>query len=361
MRISVTLIAFFLLLLSCSKEGGEESYIPIPETIPVKVTYDPTPLAFDIPSNFPELTYDINSNPPTEAGFALGKRLFYEGKLSSTGVISCGECHRQEFAFTHHTHIVSHGVDGALGTRNSPPTQNLAFMKEFNWDGAAALLDMQPIIPITAPVEMNETFASILKKLKNDPAYPDLFAKAFKNGAIDTENMLKALSQFMLLMISADSKYDKYIRDEGGVTLNEQEKAGHALFNAKCATCHSGELFTNQTYKNNGLPIDPEYNDMGRAAVSGKTEDNQKFKVPSLRNIELTLPYMHDGRFGTLEEVLDHYSSGVVDSPSLDPLLKQEDGTLGIPLTASEKTELLAFLKTLTDNDFALDKRFSEF
>ena len=133
------------------------------------------------------------------------------------------------------------------------------------------------------------------------------------------------------------------------------------LFEAKCASCHSGSLFTDQSYRNNGLSIDPEYNDMGRALVSGKTEDERKFRVPTLRNVELTLPYMHDGRFGTLEQVLDFYSSGVTDSPTLDPILKQENGTLGIPLDATEKAQLLAFLKTLSDNDFAQDRRFAEF
>ena len=361
MFLRIYIVVFCFALLSCSKDGEEDTYIPIPEPTPVKAVYDPTPLAFTIPGNFPEATYDISTNPPTEAGFALGKRLFYEGKLSSTGVISCGECHRQEFAFTHHTHIVSHGVNGALGTRNSPPVQNMAFMTAFNWDGAATHLDMQPIIPITAEVEMNETFTNILQKLEEDPVYPDLFTKAFENGKIDTKNMLKALSQFMLLMISADSKYDKFERNEGGITLNDQEEAGRILFEAKCASCHSGSLFTDQSYRNNGLPIDPEYNDLGRALVSGKTEDERKFRVPTLRNVELTLPYMHDGRFGTLEQVLDFYSSGVTDSPTLDPILKQENGTLGIPLDATEKAQLLAFLKTLSDNDFAQDRRFAEF
>ena len=358
-KIYIALISLFI--VSCSKDGDQEVYITIPEKTSTNTTYNPTTLTFNIPENFPAPTYSIASNPPTAAGFALGKRLFYEGKLSSTGVISCGECHRQEFAFTHHTHIVSHGVNGALGTRNAPPIQNMAFMREFNWDGAAAHLDMQPIIPITAAVEMNETFTNILQKLEQDPIYPKLFTEAFKNGAIDTENMLKALSQFMVIMISAESKYDKFARKEGGVTLNKQEKAGHILFEIKCATCHGGSLFTDQTYRNNGLPIDPQYNDVGRALVSGRTTDNRKFKVPTLRNIELTLPYMHDGRFATLEKVLDFYSSGVVDSPTLDPLLKQENGTLGIPLNKSEKEQLLAFLKTLTDNDFALDRRFAEF
>ncbi|MFD0863392.1 cytochrome-c peroxidase [Sungkyunkwania multivorans] len=344
-------IAFLLFLVSCNNE----TYQDIPEE-----TNDL--LQLDIPSNMPEVVYPLESNRPTEKGFELGKKLFFDGRLASDGVVSCGFCHIQEFSFTHHTHIVSHGVDGAIGTRNAQPLQNLIFFNEFTWDGAAQHLDMQPIIPITSAVEMNETFTSVLAKLEADEEYVQLFSQAFENGQIDTENMLKALSQFMIMMVSANSKYDKFTRGEGNVTLNPNEAEGLALFNQKCATCHAGALFTDQSYRNNGLAIDPTYNDIGRARVTGLTEDNRKFRVPSLKNIDATFPYMHDGRLATLTDVLDFYSGqGMVDSPTLDPIFKQPDGSIGIPLTEDEKTKIISFLRTLTDDEFLDDNRFKEF
>ena len=340
----------FLCLLLTACGSDKDSYVPIenPE------------LQFTVPSNFPEPTYDVSLNPPTEKGFELGKKMFYDGRLASDGVVSCGFCHIQDFAFTHHTHIVSHGVDGALGTRNAQPLHNLAFMKEFTWDGAAMHLDLQPIIPITAEVEMNETFAGIIKKLEEEPEYVQLFAAAFENQKIDSENILKALSQFMIMMVSANSKYDKIEREEGSV-FTADEEAGYALFTAKCASCHQGTLFTDQSYRNNGLAIDPQYNDIGRKRVTGLESDSYKFKVPSLRNIELTFPYMHDGRYRTLREVLDHYTDGIVDSETVDPIFRKDDGSLGISMTDQEKEQIIAFLKTLTDDDFLNNNSFSEF
>ncbi len=341
-------MAIILITTACSSD--KDNYVPI----------ENPKLEFIIPSNFPDPTYDITLNPPTEKGFELGKKLFYDGRLASDGVISCGFCHIQDFAFTHHTHIVSHGVGGALGTRNAQPLHNMAFMKEFTWDGAAMHLDLQPIIPITAEVEMNETFNSILKKLEEQPEYVKLFAEAFEDQKINSDNMLKAISQFMIMMISANTKYDKIERNEGSV-FTVEEAAGFELFKTKCASCHKGTLFTDQSYRNNGLPIDPQHNDIGRNRVTGLTEDIQKFKVPSLRNIELTFPYMHDGRLKTLDDVLNHYSDGMVDSETLDPMFKGQNSIIGIPMTAEEKQQIITFLKTLTDDGFVNDSRFSEF
>ena len=317
-------------------------------------------LDFSLPSNFPDPTYDITQNPPTEKGFELGKKLFYDGKLASDGVVSCGFCHIQDFAFTHHTHITSHGVDGLIGKRNAQPLHNLAFMNEFTWDGASTFLDTQPIIPITAEVEMNETISNVLFKLQNDSKYPALFAEAYGSEGVTAERMFKSLSQFMIMMVSANSKYDKWERGEA-ITFSEEEENGRVLFQAKCASCHSGTLQTDQSYRNNGLPIDPQYNDMGRSEVTGLSEDIRKFKVPSLRNIEITFPYMHDGRLKTLEDVLDFYTEGIVQSETLDSVFIKSDGSLGLEITSEEKTEIIAFLKTLTDTDFLNDQRFSEF
>ncbi|WP_304038875.1 cytochrome-c peroxidase [Mesonia mobilis] len=347
-------LSFFLLLslwlVSCSEEDADSGYEAIVEN---------DTLSIEIPDYFPEVTYNFEANPPTEKGFELGKKLFYDGKLSSDGVVSCGFCHIQDFSFTHHTHIVSHGVNGALGTRNAQPLQNMIFMNEFTWDGAAESLDAQPIIPITAEVEMNESFSNIIDKLQADEEYPQLFAEAFENGEVNTDNMLKAISQFLVMMVSADSKYDKILKNEGS-QFTAEEEAGKVLFDQKCATCHAGVLFTDQSYRNNGLPIDPEYDDEGRSRVTGLQADKYKFKVPSLRNIQITYPYMHDGRFQTLAQVLDHYDSGMVVTENLDPVFQQNEN-LGISLTEDEKQKIIAFLETLTDDNFLLDDRFAEF
>ncbi|OED35791.1 cytochrome-c peroxidase [Flavobacteriaceae bacterium (ex Bugula neritina AB1)] len=343
--------SILIIFIGTACSSDKDTYVPVenPE------------LDFIVPENFPDPVYDISLNPPTEKGFELGKKLFYEGRLSSDGLISCGFCHIQDFAFTHHTHIVSHGVNGALGTRNAQPLHNLAFMKEFTWDGAVAHLDLQPIVPITAEVEMNETISGVLKKLEERPEYIKLFSEAFEDQKINAENMFRALSQFMTLMISANTKYDKIERNEGSV-FTESEAAGFELFTSNCASCHKGTLFTDQSYRNNGLVVDPEYNDVGRKRVTGLSQDMYKFKVPTLRNIELTFPYMHDGRFKTLNDVLDHYASGMVESETLDPIFRNPNNSdIGIPLTEEEKEQIISFLKTLTDDDYINDSRFSEF
>ena len=322
--------------------------------------YENVPIAYTIPSNFPPLAYNLDTNPLTEKGFELGKKLFYEGRLASDGIVSCGFCHEQTSAFTHHGHSFSHGVDDNIGTRNTPPIQNLAFQTVFMWDGATTHLELQPIIPFTSPIEMNGNFTSAISMMKADASYQKLFAQAFPDGEINSENMLKALTQFMVMVTSSNSKFDKYRRNEAGGTLSNDELVGYAIFNQKCASCHATDLFTDNSFRNNGLPINPSLNDIGRYRVTELDSDKYKFKVPSLRNIEKTAPYMHDGRFFTLEAVLNHYSSGVVNSATLDASLNQ-NRTLGIPLTNMEKLQLVAFLKTLTDYEFLSDSRFSEY
>jgi cytochrome c peroxidase len=346
MKLSLLIFCLYL-CFACNSE--DNNYVEIS---------DNQKLDFPQPDFFPQPQYNLEENPPTEKGFELGKKLFYDGRLSSTGVISCGFCHIQEFSFTHHTHEVSHGVNGALGTRNAQPLINLAYFNEFSWDGAAPHLDSFSIIPITTDVEMNETVSNVLEKLRADEDYLTLFASAFDDGEVSTQNLFRALSQFMVMMVSADTKYDKVL--QGNAVFSEEELAGKALFDAKCSSCHKGILLTDQSYRNNGLPVDPIYNDVGRKRVTGLETDKYKFKVPSLRNIAVSLPYMHDGRFKTLKEVLDFYDSGVEATANLDPSL-EEEGRLGIPLTETEKQDLIAFLKTLTDDNFLLDQRFSEF
>lgn len=335
-----------LFLVSCSNDD----YVAIENTL----------LTVEVPKNFPELAYDIDANPPTQLGFELGKKLFYDGKLSSNGFISCGFCHEQSSAFTHHGHQFSHGVNDLEGTRNTPSISNMAFFNEFAWDGATSHLDLFPIIPITNEVEMGETMTGVINKLIADAVYQREFEMAFEEGGVNAENFLKAISQFMVMMISSNSKYDKYKRNEEGGQLTETEAMGLTVFQQKCASCHATDLFTDGSFRNNGLPPNPQLNDLGRAEVSGSDSDKYKFKVPSLRNVSLTAPYMHDGRFGSLESVLNFYTNGMVDSETLDDSLRTQDG-LGIALNDEEKEGLLAFFEILTDDTFINDERFSEY
>ncbi|MBD3862461.1 cytochrome-c peroxidase [Olleya marilimosa] len=346
-KLSLVLLGL-VTLFACSNSTETANYVPIP-------------LQLELPTNFPEIAYNLDNNPITDAGFELGKRLFYEGKLSSNGAIACAFCHEQAFAFTHHGHNLSHGVNGGIGLRNAQPIQNLAYQTSFMWDGAASHLDLQPILPITSELEMGENLSNVIVKLQQDSYYQAQFAKAFDGGEVNTENMLKALSQFMLMMISSNSKYDKYVRQEDNVTLTALELDGLNTFQNKCSSCHASDLFTDQTFRNNGLPINPQLNDKGRFNILEDPNDLYKFKVPSLRNVEVSYPYMHDGRFSTLEVVLDFYDSGIVDNGNVDPSLQKADGTYGISLSAYEKESVIAFLKTLTDNQFLEDERFAEF
>lgn len=343
----IVIIAFVFSFFSCSNETETDDYQNIP-------------LELNVPANFPDLAYNVNNNPPTKYGFELGRKLFYDGRLASDGVVSCGFCHIQQDAFTHHGHSVSHGVNDAVGKRNTPPIQNLAFQTTFMWDGASDHLDLQPIIPFTSPIEMNGNFDTALNMMRNDPEYKRLYELAFTDKQINSENMLKALGQFMAMAVSSNSQFDKYRRNESGGSMTQDELDGYALFNQKCASCHATDIFTDNSFRNNGLPINPQVDDIGRYRVTELEQDRYKFKVPSLRNIEKTAPYMHDGRFYTLEAVLNHYSNGVTNTQNLDTSLNN-NGTLGIPLSTTEKAKIIAFLKTLTDNQFLTDKRFSEF
>ncbi|MGB1211331.1 MAG: cytochrome-c peroxidase [Lacinutrix venerupis] len=345
------IIIFFisiLVLFSCSNS----------ENI---ATYEAVPLTVDWPSNFPEITYNLDNNPLTDAGVELGKKLFYEGRLSSNNAIACAFCHEQAFAFTHHGHNLSHGVNGGIGFRNAQPIQNMAYQTSFMWNGSATHLDLQPIIPITSEVEMGETLSNVVQKLSSDSYYQEQFARAFNDGEVSSENILKALSQFMLVMVSSNSKYDKYVRNEENTTLTLIEQDGLNTFEAKCASCHATDLFTDQSFRNNGLSINPQLNDLGRYEIGNNPDDLYKFKVPSLRNVEVTYPYMHDGRFATLEAVLNFYDSGLTDNGNVDASLLKADGSYGIDLSDYEKESIIAFLKTLTDYEFLENERFAEF
>lgn len=307
---------------------------------------------FETPSNFPAPVYDLANNPVTENGFNLGKKLFNDPILSSNNTISCASCHIQTAAFTHFGHSVSHGIYDRLGIRNTPPIMNLAWYTSFMWDGGVFDLDLQPIAPITNHVEMDDTMENVLNKLKASDTYPALFQKAFGNEGITTATFLKSLSQFMVMCTSANSKYDSVIRSQAVFT--EAEEKGYAIFKQKCSSCHKEPLFTDNSFRNNGLSISM-MNDVGRYAVTLQDSDKYKFKVPALRNLSFTQPYMHDGRLLTLEGVLDHYTGGVQHTPNLDKELTR-NGKTGIELTDEEKQDILAFLKTLDDRSFLTDR-----
>lgn len=342
--IKVTLsILLVVSLAACRKEIMEEVVAPF--------------LGFQKPANFPEPVYHFNTNAVTQAGFELGRKLFYEPRLSRNNTISCGSCHIQSAAFTHHGHDVSHGIDDRLGKRNSPPIMNLAWNPSYMWDGGVFDLDLQPIAPITAHEEMDESVENILTKLQAHPEYPALFQKAFGSSTITSANFLKALSQFMVMCISSNSKYDKVQRKEGE-TFTTLENQGYQVFQQKCSGCHTEPLFTDHTFRNNGIGVG--FNgDVGRYDITLQDADKYKFKVPSLRNLQYTAPYMHDGRYYTLEAVLDQYSGNVQHSATLDPLL-QQNGVLGIPLNTGEKSALLAFLQTLNDKTFITNTMLAE-
>lgn len=303
------------------------------------------------PEGFPEKAYVGQQNPLTENGVALGKKLFEEGRLSADNLVSCSFCHMQEYAFTHHGHDLSHGVYDQVGMRNTPALQNLVWIKEYFYDGASNNLEMASLVPIHNELEMAETMPSIVKKLENDIAYQQMFLDAFGSTQVTSTGILKALAQYMSVLVSAESTYDLWKKEPVKYPLSSDEVQGYQLFQQKCSSCHSGALFTNQSFINNGLPPNPRINDLGRETVSGDPNDRYKFKVPSLRNVDYTAPYMHDGRFRTLESVLRFYNEGMVYSETIDEQLVN-DGRIGIPMTAEEQRLIIAFLKTLSDKNF---------
>jgi cytochrome c peroxidase len=316
------------------------------------VIYDPTPIYLEIPNGWPKPTYDFKQNPLTEEGFQLGRHLFYDPILSRDNTISCASCHLQQTGFTHVDHDLSHGIEGKIGTRNSATLMNLAWSTHFMWDGGVNHLEVQPLAPIESEVEMDETLENIVSKLQKNEKYTQMFQKAFGTKNITGQLTLKALAQFVVMLKTDNSKYDKVIRNEATFTVQEQN--GYTLFKQNCASCHQEPLFTNNSFENNGLEIDTTLNDFGRMKITNDPKDKLKFKVPTLRNIQFTFPYMHDGRFSTLNEVVKHYNSGIHESETLSSKLMKP-----MNLSDNERVDLVAFLKTLTDEEFLFNPRFS--
>ncbi|RAK66106.1 cytochrome-c peroxidase [Hymenobacter edaphi] len=327
-----------LLMAGCHPDAD---VLTSPEAVPGSV----------VPANFPPPAYGPEQNPPDRASFELGRSLFYDPLLSRDSTVSCGTCHRQADAFADAGRRLSVGVQGRLGARNAPPLQNLRWRRTLMWDGAVSHIEVLPLAPLSNAQEMGETLPHVLAKLNRHPSYPARFARLYGPGPITSYQLLRTLAQFTAALTSADSRYDHYVRHEAGGTLSSAELRGLTTFRAQCASCHATDLFTDETYRNNGL--DGRFpQDSGRAHITGRAAERGLFKVPSLRNVALTAPYMHDGRLQTLAEVLDHYDHGVVASATLDPLLRRPDGHLGLALDARQRTDLLAFLQTLTDDSF---------
>lgn len=338
------LIVFFIvtgavLVQACKKSGNDSS--------PAK------PINFDVPAGWPSPHYNFSGNPLTQEGFELGRKLFYDGRLSKDGNFPCASCHQQFAAFSTFDHPLSHGFDNQFTLRNAPGLFNIAWQPQTHWDGGITNLEVQPLAPITAPNEMAEDINNILEKLRNDGSYPSLFKAAFGDAGVTSQRMLWALTQFVGSMISSDSKYDRV--KKGAANFTPDEQVGYALFQNKCTSCHSEPLFTDNSFRNTGILVDPTIKDYGRMMITRQAADSLKFKVPSLRNVAITAPYGHDGRFLSITQVLEHYNSGVQNSATTDPLVRNR-----IPLTLNDKFYLLAFLRTLTDSTFINNTRFSQ-
>lgn len=330
------ILLFSLLIASCSNDD----YRP--------VSFNNPEIALVIPAGFPDLNAAVGANMPTQYGVALGKMLFEDKRFSTDNSISCASCHIQADAFADNN-VQGIGIKGRVGLRNVPPIQNMAFMKFYNWDGSKLQLEQQPLVPIITHEEMDSSILEVIAKIQDDNRYIDLFTKTFGDAAITPERIYKSIAQYEYTLVSANSKYDKVIRNEGE-NFTESEIRGYEIFQQKCAACHSGELFTDQSFRNIGFPVNTDSNEAGRARVTGATADYMSFRVSSLRNVEHTAPYGSFGQFPTLKSVLDYLDTGVLSAGNLDPILKNNGNK--IPLTEDEKAHLIAFMKTLSDDRF---------
>jgi cytochrome c peroxidase len=323
------------------------------------------PYQFPESKFFPEMPVSLE-NPVTVEGASLGRFLFYDPILSSDSSISCASCHKQKFAFSDSPNQFSKGRNGALMKRNTMALFNLAWYPSFFWDGKAPTLEGQIFHPIKATDEMNMQVNIAVERLNKNPFYKQKFKTVFDEEGIDSVRIAKAIAQFLRTLISTQSKFDKVENGIGNFTDDEYE--GFYLMNDQtkgdCLHCHTTDantLGTTLTFSNNGLDavFNPQdYKDKGRGTVTAKVSDNGKFMIPSLRNISLTAPYMHDGRFKTLEEVLEFYSSGVNQCSNIDSKMEfAHQG--GAHLTNAEKKKIISFLLTLTDSTFITNPEFS--
>lgn len=356
MKYPIVFILILVILASCRKD---------PELMEVPKN-GVTPYVLDIPFGFPPMQIPAD-NPMTVEGVELGRHLFYEEMLSGDNTQSCASCHAPSLAFSDDTPL-SEGIDGNDGKRNAMPLFNLGWSPTLFWDGRSATLEEQAFEPVINPVEMHETWPNAVAKLQASSVYPNMFLDAFGTSVIDSALVIKALAQFERTLISGNSKFDKYRRGE--LNLSNDEFAGYVVFQTMgegdCLHCHTdpiaGGLTTDFSFRNNGLDLTPL--DSGRMHVTGNSNDFAKFKVPSLRNLTFTAPFMHDGRFNTLDEVLDFYILDVQNSTTVDGLMFEPDndinGYLGMNLNNLQKANLKKFLLTLVDSSFVMNPAFQD-
>lgn len=294
-----------------------------------------------VPSHFPPLPTPAD-NEPTAARIDLGRKLFHDARLSRTRDVSCATCHLQANAFAD-PRAVSIGVEGRAGTRNAPPLANLAWNTTFFWDGRAKTLEEQALGPITNPLEMDMTVPELVERVAADPEYVRMSKNAYGRTP-DSDVVAKALASFMRSLVSGSSRYDRHLRgDTSALTPAEKRGAAIALGErGECFHCHVGFNLTNNTFANNGV----DSSDLGREAVTGRADDRGKFKVPTLRNVGVTAPYMHDGSIPTLRAVVDHYAKGGAGHPNTDPVIRP------LELSEQERADIVAFLDALTDERF---------
>ncbi len=338
---SILLVFNALVLINCKVD---------PKIVPVLPSDN---LAEVVPEGWPQPNYTFSANPISEAGFVLGRALFYETLLSKDNTISCGTCHQLNSAFANTDHKLSHGINDLIGMRNAPALFNLTWHTSFMHDGGINHIENQPPAPITNTVEMGEELENVVNKLQSSEKYRKLFNDAYGDELVTTQRMFKAITQFQGLIYSYNSKYDDY--KAGKAQLNDAEKRGYTLFLDKCNACHKEPLFSDFVIRSNGLPVDPSLNDIGRGFIENAPQNYYKFKTPSLRNIAKTGPYMHDGRYSTLQQCLNHYTGGMTNFTNLDPLLQN-----GIPMTDAEKSDIIEFLMCLTDYKLLADQKFAD-
>ena len=346
-----------ILFVACCEE------MPAPSNL-LDIPYEPTDYNLEIPDHFPKMIIP-EDNPLTDQGVTLGRRLFYDPILSADNSMSCSSCHLPQGSFTDNN-SVSVGIDGIPGQRSSMSLLDIGFNNNgLFWDGRVATLEEQALLPVEDPIELHHTWPDVIEELKAHQLYPKLYREAFgisDTSEITKELSAKALAQFERTLVSSGaSKYDQII--DGIAVFTDEELLGHNIFfdiepdvrrHAECGHCHNAPLFTTNEYFNNGLdnPDSGSLSDIGRGEVTGTPFDNGKFRVPTLRNIFKSAPYMHDGRFATFDDVLDHYDAKVQFSRNVDPNLRV------LNLSATDRAALMAFIKTLEDPVFTSDTRY---
>ena len=345
---------FLGLILTCciaaSCSGSDDPVDPGRDLGPA-----PDPVELQIPPGFPTMHMPTD-NPLTRQGIDLGRRLYYDPILSADSTQSCASCHQFGRAFSD-TAAFSAGITGDLGARNAPAIINPGWLTTTFWDGREPSLEDQARQPVKNPIEMASDWDDVVEKLQSHPEYPELFKAAFRTDEVSEDRVVKAIAQFERTMISAGTKYDAYLADPNTPLLSDQERRGADLFFNEigdCFHCHGNAFGTDHSFRNIGL--DETLQDLGLGEITGRPQDMGKFKVPTLRNVEFTAPYMHDGRFETLHEVVNHYNTGGFPGATVDPLIRTG---VGLGMTPQQVDDIVAFLLTFSDPDYLTDPDLS--